>query len=267
MIDVQGVCKYFRTKDKQGEKVVTALTHTSLTVKDQEFLSIIGPSGCGKTTLLRIIGGLIQADEGHVTIDGQRITGPGIDRATVFQSFALMPWSDVLDNVTFPLELRGVPKSEREALAADKIKLVGLSGFEHSYPSQLSGGMQQRVGLARALAANPRILLMDEPFGALDAQTRQLMQEELLRIWQKDRKTVVFVTHAMDEAVYLSDRVVIMKPRPGRVAEILDVPLARPRAETDVRKQSEFTDLTSYIWEKLRSLVLEEERRTVASGR
>ncbi len=260
MIEIRDVCKHFVTRDRRAERSVIALDRTSFTIRENEFVSIIGPSGCGKTTLLRLIGGLIAADEGEILIEGRPVTGPGPDRSIVFQNFALMPWADVLTNVAFPLQLRGVPRAEWESIAREKIRAVQLNGFEHAYPHQLSGGMQQRVGLARALAANPRVLLMDEPFGALDAQTRQLLQEELLQLWQKEKKTVLFITHAMDEAVYLSDRVVIMKPRPGRVAEVMDVPLPRPRAATDVRKTAEFTELTSYIWDKLRSLIQEEQR-------
>jgi NitT/TauT family transport system ATP-binding protein len=170
----------------------------------------------------------------------------------VFQSFALLPWRTVLANVEFSLELRQIPKDERAAIARNYLKRVGLGDFEHHYPHELSGGMQQRAGLARALAVNPAILLMDEPFGAVDAQTRQLLQEELLELWQREKKTVIFVTHSMDEAVYLSDRVVVMTPRPGRVAEILDVPLPRPRITDEVRRNAAFIDLTSYIWDSLK---------------
>jgi NitT/TauT family transport system ATP-binding protein len=224
----------------------------SLSIRKNEFVSIIGPSGCGKTTLLKIIDGLIPYDSGEITIDGKQITGPGPDRAVVFQSFALLPWRTVLANVEFSLELRQLSKAERTKTARDYLQRVGLSEFENHYPHELSGGMQQRAGLARALAVNPSILLMDEPFGAVDAQTRQLLQEELLNLWQRERKTVIFITHSMDEAVYLSDRVVVMTPRPGRVAEVLDVPLPRPRVSEEVRRDATFVDLTNYIWESLK---------------
>ena len=224
----------------------------SLSIRENEFISIIGPSGCGKTTLLKIIDGLIPHDSGQILINGKRISAPGPDRAVVFQTFALLPWRTVLANVEFSLELRRVAKEERTNIARDYLKRVGLEDFEHHYPHELSGGMQQRAGLARALAVNPLILLMDEPFGSVDAQTRQLLQEELLQLWQREQKTVIFITHSMDEAVYLSDRVVVMTPRPGRVAEILDVPLPRPRIADDVRRDPKFVDLTNYIWNSLK---------------
>jgi NitT/TauT family transport system ATP-binding protein len=170
----------------------------------------------------------------------------------VFQTFALLPWRTVLANVEFSLELRRMPREERLNTARDYLKRVGLADFENHYPHELSGGMQQRAGLARALAVNPMILLMDEPFGSVDAQTRQLLQEELLELWQRERKTVIFVTHSMDEAVYLSDRVVVMTPRPGKVAEVLEVPLQRPRRADEVRRDPKFVDLTNYIWDSLK---------------
>ena len=250
MIAIAEVTKVFRGRD---DEELVALDRVSLTVRDHEFLSIIGPSGCGKTTLLRMIGGLIPAEAGTIVINGVPVTGPGPDRAIVFQDFALLPWADLLANVAFPLEIRKVPRREREARALEALRLVGLQDFAHYYPRQISGGMQQRVGLARALGVDPEILLMDEPFGALDAQTRQLLQEELTTLWQRDRKTVVFITHAMDEAVYLSDRVVIMTPRPGRVAEVLEIPLARPRAP-ETREDPAFVRLTARIWERLKAL-------------
>jgi NitT/TauT family transport system ATP-binding protein len=202
--------------------------------------------------LLKIVDGLIPHDSGQILINGKRISAPGPDRAVVFQTFALLPWRTVLANVEFSLELHRVSKEERTSIARDYLKRVGLEEFENHYPHELSGGMQQRAGLARALAVNPMILLMDEPFGSVDAQTRQLLQEELLDLWQREQKTVIFVTHSMDEAVYLSDRVVVMTPRPGRVAEILDVPLPRPRAAEEVRRDPRFVDLTNYIWDSLK---------------
>src|SRR6476661_1455700 len=192
MIKVRGLSKEFGTLHN-GSSGVLALSNIDFEVRDNEFLTVIGPSGCGKTTLLRIIAGLIPYDQGEVAIDGRPVTGPGPERAVVFQNFALMPWADILTNVTFGLEIRGTPKAECRATAKDLIKLVGLEGFEQRLPKELSGGMQQRVGLARALAVNPRILLMDEPFGALDEQTRRLLQEELLQIWEATRKTVIFI--------------------------------------------------------------------------
>jgi NitT/TauT family transport system ATP-binding protein len=252
LVEIQAVSKSFHKTVKDNTTEIKALSDVSLSVRENEFVSIIGPSGCGKTTLLKIIDGLIPYDSGKIVIDGKPVTAPGPDRAVVFQSFALLPWRTVLANVEFSLELRQLPKEERAKTARDYLKRVGLTDFENHYPHELSGGMQQRAGLARALAVNPAILLMDEPFGAVDAQTRQLLQEELLELWQRERKTVIFVTHSMDEAVYLSDRVVVMTPRPGKVAEILDVPLPRPRVSEEVRRDARFVDLTNYIWESLK---------------
>lgn len=252
MIDVQGVAKHFTAAD--AHTPLRALDGVSVVFRDNEFVSLIGPSGCGKTTLLRIIDGLIPPDGGRIMIDGRPVTGPGPDRAVVFQDFALMPWCDVQSNMAFPLEVRRLPAAERQARVRAVLRMVGLDGFERYYPHALSGGMQQRVGIARALVVNPRILLMDEPFGSVDALTRQALQEELLNLWQRDPKTVVFVTHSIDEAVYLSDRIAMMTPRPGRIAEVLDVPLPRPRG-ADVRRQPVFAELTAYIWETLKRLM------------
>jgi NitT/TauT family transport system ATP-binding protein len=251
MIQVRELSKEFGTLDNGGG--VQALRDIDFEVNDNEFVTIIGPSGCGKTTLLRIIAGLIPYNLGEVTIDGRPVTGPGPERAVVFQNFALMPWADVLTNVAFGLEIRGMTPEECRAKAQDLIKVVGLEGFEKRLPKELSGGMQQRVGLARALAVNPQILLMDEPFGALDEQTRRLLQEELLRLWEQERKTVVFITHSMEEAVMLGDRVMLMTPRPGRVKEMIAVPLQRPRSR-DVEKSSAFVDVKEYLWEQLRAM-------------
>lgn len=258
MVEVQRVSKTFQKAVKNKPMEVKALAEVDFSIRENEFVSIIGPSGCGKTTLLRIIDGLIPCDGGQVIINGKKVTAPGPDRAVVFQSFALLPWRTVLANVEFSLELRHVPKEERTRIARTYLERVGLSEFEDHFPHELSGGMQQRAGLARALAVNPLILLMDEPFGSVDAQTRQLLQEELLELWQREKKTVIFVTHSMDEAVYLSDRVVIMTPRPGRVAEILNVPLPRPRTDNDVRRSREFVELTNYIWESLKKAMRRE---------
>jgi ABC-type nitrate/sulfonate/bicarbonate transport system ATPase subunit len=252
LVEIQGVSKSFHKTVKESTTEIKALSDVSLSIRENEFVSIIGPSGCGKTTLLKMIDGLIPYDSGRIVINGKPVTAPGPDRAVVFQSFALLPWRTVLANVEFSLELRQLSKEERAKTARDYLKRVGLADFENHYPHELSGGMQQRAGLARALAVNPTILLMDEPFGAVDAQTRQLLQEELLELWQRERKTVIFITHSMDEAVYLSDRVVVMTPRPGKVAEILDVPLPRPRVSEQVRRHAKFVDLTNYIWESLK---------------
>jgi NitT/TauT family transport system ATP-binding protein len=251
MIRVRGLSKEFGSADNGGG--VLALSDIDVEVRDNEFITVIGPSGCGKTTLLRIIAGLIPYDRGEVTIDDRAVTGPGPERAVVFQNFALMPWADVLTNVTFGLDVRGDAKAQSQAKARELIKLVGLEGFENRLPKELSGGMQQRVGLARALAVQPQILLMDEPFGALDEQTRRLLQEQLLVLWERQRKTVVFITHSMDEAVMLGDRVMLMTPRPGRVKEMIDVPLPRPRTR-EVEKSSAFLEIKEYLWDNLRAM-------------
>ncbi len=249
-VRVDSVTKVFA--NAQGG-TFTALQDVTFDVGDFEFLSIIGPSGSGKTTLLRILGGLEFPEHGAVVIDEAEVRGPGRERAIVFQDFALLPWRSVLGNVAFPLELRRVAKGERDRRAREAIALVGLSGFEDYYPNMLSGGMQQRVGLARALAVEPEVLLMDEPFGALDAQTRTLLQDELLQIWERDRKTVVFVTHDMAEAVFLSDRVLILSANPGTVHKVVTVELPRPRLD-EVRRTAEFADLVGDVWETLQAL-------------
>lgn len=251
MISVNGINKRF--VQRSGEPL-DVLKDVTLTVDDHEFLSIIGPSGCGKTTLLKIVDGLVSADSGEVIIKGKTITGPGPDRAVVFQNFLLLPWADVLSNIAFGLEMRGVSKRDSREVARSQLERVSLLGFEHHYPHELSGGMQQRVGLARALAVDPEILLMDEPFGALDAQTRTLMQGDLLRIWQGERKTVMFITHSMEEAVFLSDRVIIMDTHPGRVHGIVEIPFSRPRDES-VRGSATFAELTSHMWQELKTII------------
>ena len=208
---------------------VTALENISLEVADQEFSVIVGPSGCGKTSLLRLVAGLIEPTEGAIWLDAERVTGPGRDRGMVFQAYTLFPWLTVQQNVEFGLKLRGVAAVERQQIARKYLAQVGLDGFEQHYPRQLSGGMMQRVALARALANDPAVLLMDEPFGALDSQTRSLMQELLLDIWQQSNKTVLFITHDVDESILLGDRVYVMTARPGRIKEVVKVELPRPR--------------------------------------
>lgn len=247
-IEVTGVRKSFR--DPTGAELV-ALDEVSLAVRPNEFVSLIGPSGCGKTTLLQILDGLLPPDRGTVLIHGRPVCGPGSDRAMVFQDFALLPWATVLRNVAFPLELRGTRRTEREHRTRQVIDMVGLAGFEGYYPHALSGGMQQRVGLARALVVDPDTLLMDEPFGALDAQTRHQLQDELLRLWQEHPKSVVLVTHDMEEAVYLSDRVLVLSPRPGRIAREIIIPLPRPR-DVNVRRMAAFAELVEDVWESLK---------------
>ena len=247
--------------------MVPALGGVDFDIRPNEFLSIIGPSGCGKTTLLRIIASLAEADAGEVVIDGRTVTEPGPDRAMVFQQFGLFPWKTVLDNVMFPLTLRKMSKDEANQRAMDQLRRVGLDRFTTSHPHQLSGGMQQRVGLARALATEPDILLMDEPFGAIDAQTREYMQEELMKIWWETRKTVVFVTHDLDEAVMLSDRILVLSRGPGTVRRVVDVKLERPRWEYNVRARPEFAEARHEIWELLRGDLQAQNAEEVGSGR
>ncbi len=224
----------------------------SLEVIEREVLCLLGPSGCGKTTLLRVVDGLIQPDSGEVLLDGRPVTRPSLEMAMVFQQFHLFPWKRLDQNITYGLKLRGEPRAELEATVAHYLGLVGLSGFEQCYPYQLSGGMQQRAGLARALAVDPSILLMDEPFGALDAQTRETLQEELLRILEREPKTTIFVTHSVDEAITLGDRIVVMSARPGGVREILPVEIPRPRAVGEARADPRAIALRGHIWERLR---------------
>ena len=238
----------------RDDLTVQVLAEIDLTIQDGEFVSLLGPSGCGKTTLLRIIAGLIRPSQGTVFIDGRPVDGPSRERAMVFQEFNLLPWRTSLRNVEFGLEVQGVPLPERRVKAQETVKLVGLEGFEGHYPHQLSGGMKQRIGLARALSTNPKYLLMDEPFGALDPQVRELMQVELLRLWEADRKTVLFVTHSIEEAIFLSDQVVIFSARPGRVREVMRIDLPRPRGEkeADLRIGKQFLEHRQYIWQLLK---------------
>jgi NitT/TauT family transport system ATP-binding protein len=228
---------------------VLALSDVSLSVAEGEFVAIVGPSGCGKTTLLNIVAGLLSYDLGALAIDGKRITGPGVDRAVVFQHSSLLPWRTIAGNVRYGMELQ---KRFDAAAMRDRvayfIQLVGLAGFERHYPSELSGGMQQRVNLARALASDPAVLLMDEPFAALDAQTREHMQAELLKIWSQARKTVVFITHQINEAVYLADRVAVMSGRPGTVKGVFEIPFERPRP-LSLKRDPRFLEIEDAIWQ------------------
>src|SRR5271155_757810 len=231
MIEIDRVSQLFQTS---GGQSLLALSEISLAIDDGAFVSILGPSGCGKSTLLYIVGGFVNPTEGTAKVKGKAITGPGPDRGPVFQEFALFPWKDVLGNVMYGLRQQGVKRAEAEAQSRRLIEMVGLKGFEAFYPKELSGGMRQRVALARTLAYHPEVLLMDEPFGALDAHTRTRLQNDLLNIWERDRKTVLFVTHSVDEAVFLSDRVVMMSGSPGRIRQIVDIDLPRPRRRTDL---------------------------------
>ncbi len=238
-----------------GDGEVVAFQNLDLEICESETLCIVGPSGCGKTTLLRCLAGLLRPSEGQVLLDGQPATQPDHSVVTVFQHFGLFPWKTVWENATYGLKLRGVPRSDWEARVAPYIELTGLTGFEKSYPYQLSGGMQQRTGLVRALAMNPSVLLMDEPFGALDAQTRELLQEELLRILERERKTMIFITHSIDEAIVLGDRIAVMSARPGQIRELIDVGVPRPRNPEAVRSAGRYQELRTHIWEELRPQV------------
>ena len=234
---------------------VEALRDLSLEFPKGQLTSLLGPSGCGKTTLLKIIAGLLPATQGDVLVNGQPVNKPGPDRAFVFQDFALMPWASVIRNVAFGLELRGVNKSERESIATKYIKDVGLTGFEHSFPHELSGGMRQRVGLARALSVDSPVLLMDEPFSAVDEQTRRKFQEDLLNLVKNENKTFIFVTHSIEEAVYVSDQVALLLPRPSRVSEIIKPSSFKNKDINSIRKDSEYLDTVERIWKSLRSYV------------
>ncbi len=242
---------------ERDDREVLALSDVSFSVNDGEFMAIVGPSGCGKTSLLNIVAGLLAYEQGSVSIDGKRVEGPGIDRAVVFQHSSLLPWRTIARNVRYGMELqRRFDEKVMQERTDYFIKLVGLSGFERHYPSELSGGMQQRVNLARALAADPAVLLMDEPFAALDAQTREFMQSELLKIWAKAKKTVLFITHQINEAIYLADRVVVMSARPGRVKDVFDVPFSRPRS-LSLKRDPQFLQLEDRVWQ----LIEEESER------
>lgn len=246
--------KYQINRNGTGEaKDFTALLDVNLTVKQGEFLTIVGPSGCGKSTLLDLVAGLSVPTSGELYIDGRRITKPALDRGIVMQGYALFPWRTVRLNVEFGLEIKGVPKKDRREISQEFIRLVGLTGFEDRYPYELSGGMKQRVAIARALAYDPEVLLMDEPFGAVDAQTREVLQDELLRIWEETKKTIIFVTHSIDEAVSLADRVVVMTANPGKIREIVNVNLPRPRRVGDVISTTEFSLIRYRVWELLQS--------------
>jgi NitT/TauT family transport system ATP-binding protein len=247
-LEVRNVSKSFR---HDGSSLIV-LDNLSLTVADLEFIVLLGPSGCGKSTLLRIIDGIESCDSGSIILNGRDVTGrAGEGRGMVFQASELFPWRTVLQNVEFGLEVAGVERNARRETARQYISLVGLEKFENSYPHQLSGGMQQRVGIARALAIRPQLLLMDEPYGALDVMTRDLLQVELLRIWESERKTVLFVTHSIEEAIFLADRIVSMTPRPGAIDRIVDVPFGRPRNE-ELKASPEFQSLRRDIWNSLK---------------
>lgn len=252
ILSIRGVSRSFGSP---GGPQTVALQATDLDVAENDFVTILGPSGCGKSTLLRIVAGLDLPSSGEVLLDGRKVQGPGADRGMVFQSYTLFPWLTVQENVAFGLRERGLPKAQQQEIAQDFLAKVGLAKFAGHYPKQLSGGMQQRTALARALANGPRMLLMDEPFGALDHQTRELMQELLLGIWEREKKTVLFVTHDIDEAIFMGSRVVVMSARPGRIKSDLPSPFEHPR-HYSVKTTAEFSALKRELHEQLRVEVL-----------
>src|SRR5436190_3358672 len=258
-IVIEGVSHCYRPPTGRP---VLALEDVSLDVRGREFVALLGPSGCGKSTLLYLIGGFLPTETGRILIEGKSIGAPGPDRGIVFQHFALFPWKTVRGNVLYGLEKLGLPREESAARARQFIEMVGLGGFEDSYPSQLSGGMQQRAAIARTLAVDPSILLMDEPFGALDAQTRSLMQAELLRIWQRSRKTVIFVTHDVQEAVFLAERIAVMSARPGHIKEIVEARF--DRANPELLRSRQFVEMVDHVWNLVRGEAILAERSGAA---
>ena len=257
MVVYDDVSKFFPVRIRPGQKerpeFMVALDRVTATVRKGELITLLGPSGCGKTTLLRLTAGLIAADEGRITIEGTPVTAPRKDACMVFQNFGLLPWRTVLGNVEFPLEIDAVGTSERRELARHFIELVGLASFAEHYPHELSGGMQQRVGIARALMRKPILIFMDEPFGALDAQTREQLQEDFLKIWSRTGATVVFVTHSIDEALFLSDRIFVFNTAPGRIRTIVESPVAAERLGGDVRAHPDFARYRAELRDMLRS--------------
>jgi NitT/TauT family transport system ATP-binding protein len=245
IVEVRGVSKFY-------EPDTQALLNINLEFPRGEMTTLLGPSGCGKTTLLKIIAGLLEQTEGEVFVNGMRIKGPGPERAFVFQDFALMPWANVIRNVSFGLELRGMPKKERYDIARRYIAKVNLTGFEEKFPHELSGGMRQRVGLARALCVDADVLLMDEPFSAVDEQTRRQFQEDLLSLLQIEEKSVIFVTHSIEEAVYVSDQIVLLSPRPGRVNKMIRPEIDRRGSADEIRRDKRYLDTVEEIWHELR---------------
>ena len=254
-IVVDRVCHTYRPA--RGRPVL-ALDNVSLEVRDREFVSLLGPSGCGKSTLLYLIGWFLPVEAGSISVEDRVVSGPGPDRGIVFQHFALFPWKTVIQNVLYGLEKQGMPRDERVQRAREYLELVGLGGFADSYPSQLSGGMKQRAAIARTLAIDPNILLMDEPFGALDAQTRSLMQVELLRIWQRTRKTVIFVTHDVQEAVFLSERIAVMSARPGHIKEVVEARF--DREDPGLMRSTPFVEMVDRVWDLVRAEAIAAQR-------
>ena len=247
-LEAAGVRKVY-TKNGQALEVLNV---EQFIVREGEFITVIGPSGCGKSTFLHIVGGFIKAEGGSIRVYGEEVSGPGPDRGMMFQEFALFPWKTVAGNVAWGLEAQGVARQQIEAIVGKYLEIMGLGDFRNHLPAELSGGMKQRAALARVLAFNPKVLLMDEPFGALDAQTREAMQEELTRLWERTGKTIVFVTHDIEEAVYLGDRVVVLTARPGRIREEVKIELPRPRA-LEIKKSLQCHEYRNYVWDLIRS--------------
>lgn len=269
-INISQILKTFPAKKIAGQPTppdFIAVDHINLEVKAGEFMVIVGPSGCGKSTLLDLLAGLTTPTSGQILLDQKPITGPALDRGIVFQQYALFPWLTALGNIEFGLEAKGVGKLERRQTAEHFLHLVGLKGFEQHYPNELSGGMKQRVAIARSLAYNPDVLLMDEPFAALDAQTRETLQAELLRIWRSSGKTIIFITHSIDEAIYLGQRVAIMTSRPGRIKQVIDIPEALRSQSDDVRSTAAFGQLRHQIWTLLRDEVEKAQHQEHRSSR
>ncbi|HVK21106.1 MAG TPA: ABC transporter ATP-binding protein [Actinokineospora sp.] len=254
-ISFRGITKRFPVKDGRSRSDFTAVEAIDLDIDRGEFVVLVGPSGCGKSTLLDLLGGLTAPSDGEIVLDGTPVTGPGLDRGIVFQQYALLPWRTALGNVEFGLEATGVPRRERTERAQEFLDLVGLTGFEQRHPHELSGGMRQRVAIARSLAYDPAVLLMDEPFAALDAQTRESLQDELLRIWERTGKTIVFITHSIDEAVYLGQRVAVLTSRPGRIKQIVRIDLGDRAGQPDLRSSPDFARYRHQIWDLLRDEV------------
>lgn len=265
-VHARDVEKKFLVKNKEGKKeALTVLQGFDLDIRKGEFLSILGPSGCGKSTFLNILAGLDEYEQGEILVDGEKLQKRDFERGMVFQSYALLPWRTVSENLEVGLEIRKVAKKERKEIVAEYLRLVGLTSFANQYPHQLSGGMKQRIAIARVLAYQPNLILMDEPFAALDAQTRETLQIELLRIWEADKKTILFITHSIDEAILLSDRVAVMTARPGYIKTIIDINLPRPRTE-EIRNSEEFAHIRQTAWDLLKDEVIKtrsfEERQS-----
>ncbi|MDR1765669.1 MAG: ABC transporter ATP-binding protein [Lachnospiraceae bacterium] len=271
-IEINGLNQSFqvRGEGRGAKQTLQVLDGFDLTIRPGEFITIVGPSGCGKSTLLDIIAGLVKPKSGQIRIDGKAINGPALDRGFVMQQYALLPWRNVRRNIELGLEVKGIPKRKRSRISDRYIELVGLRGFEKSYPHELSGGMRQRVAIARSLAYDPEVLLMDEPFAAVDAQTRGVLQDELMRIWEETKKTIIFVTHSIEEAALLADRVVVMGTHPGRVKAVVDVNLPRPRSSSQVNTSANFTWVRNRLWELLQTETSggsEAESVTVSPGK